>query len=112
MGQVARKLGRRVATLRREAGLTQAALAEMVDVTTETISRLERGAVIPSLERMEQVGAALNVELFELFRFRSRETDRDKAIGHLVALLRRRDVTDIEALTEIAGKILSKWGPG
>jgi transcriptional regulator with XRE-family HTH domain len=109
MGQVAKKLGQRVAEYRQQAGLTQGKLAEKVGVADETISRLERGAVTPSLERMEQVAAALGIELHELFQFRVRENEKEKAMRRLHAILRRHDAGEIDALTEIAVRILARW---
>jgi transcriptional regulator with XRE-family HTH domain len=40
--EVARKIGQRIAELRRDAGLTQAKLAERLGVSVERVSRIER----------------------------------------------------------------------
>lgn len=48
---------------RKMAGLSQAALAEAVGVSTETISRLERGAFEPSLSTACAVAAVLGKSL-------------------------------------------------
>jgi len=48
-------VGRRVAKLRKDKQLTQAQLAELLDVASETISRLERGISIPSLKTFENI---------------------------------------------------------
>ena len=69
MSIIERRLGRRVAELRKLAGLTQAQLAERLDVATETISRLERGAAVPSLARLEGMAGEFGVEMWELFRW-------------------------------------------
>jgi transcriptional regulator with XRE-family HTH domain len=56
----------KVAVKRREIGLTQAQLAELLDVEPDTVSRMERGLLIPSLERLLDYANVLNVSLSEL----------------------------------------------
>lgn len=46
---------------RREAGVTQAGLAEAADRSTDMISRLERGIIAPSFETLEAIALALEV---------------------------------------------------
>lgn len=99
-------LGRRVATLRKSAGLTQAALAAKVRVDVATISRLERAESMPSLSRLEDIAVAVGVELGELFRFKSRASAKDEAIERLVATVRRRSPTEIDAVTEVVDVVL------
>ncbi|HEX9375994.1 MAG TPA: helix-turn-helix transcriptional regulator [Actinomycetota bacterium] len=51
-------IGREVGRLRREAGLTQAALAERIGTTQSAVSRLESGRVVPSLPLLAKVARA------------------------------------------------------
>ena len=57
------QIGMRVRDARELAGLTQAALAEIADVTTETISRLERGLYDPAVSTLIAVADALDMDL-------------------------------------------------
>jgi transcriptional regulator with XRE-family HTH domain len=57
----ARIVGWNVWLRRRAAGLTQAALAAAVDSTVPSVSRLERGRHLPTLERLLAVAQALDV---------------------------------------------------
>jgi DNA-binding XRE family transcriptional regulator len=68
--------GYQVARLRIRRGLTQAQLAEMVDVQEATITRLESGSRIPSLSLLKRIAAALNARI-EL-RFLSDDAKRTK----------------------------------
>ncbi|GAB2181241.1 hypothetical protein DLREEDagrD3_14640 [Denitratisoma sp. agr-D3] len=43
--------------------MTQAQLAEIIGVEVETVSRIETGAQLPSLERLEEIAAALGLSL-------------------------------------------------
>src|SRR5208337_595878 len=84
-------IGIRIAVLRKERDITQARLAELINVTTETVSRLERGVSIPSLQTLENISQALNVSLKELFDFEPRRVKQDsveKEINRIVTFLR------------------------
>ncbi len=100
-----KKVGRRIADQRRLAGLSQAELAEELGVATETVSRLETGAAMPSFDRIVSVAAALEVELHDLFRLRPRDSPEDRAMERLIWLMSRRTATDIDLVTGIAANI-------
>ena len=53
--------GKRIATLRKEKGMTQEQLAEKVDVNTTYISDIERGAKFPSLTLFIKIVDALGI---------------------------------------------------
>ena len=57
------RLGRNIAINRRVLGLTQEKLAEQLGVESETISRMERGATIPSLKTLERLARLLGVTI-------------------------------------------------
>ena len=59
--ELGRRLGGEIAKYRKGRGLTQAALAEMIGVDSETISRFERGTALPSLLRLFELARALHV---------------------------------------------------
>jgi transcriptional regulator with XRE-family HTH domain len=67
----AQEFGRRLASARRRAGLTQEALADRADLTRETISRLERGlanesrksSADPTLTALLALSRALGMQL-------------------------------------------------
>jgi transcriptional regulator with XRE-family HTH domain len=99
-------VGRRIAEWRRSAGWSQARLAEKVNLSTETISRLETGATIPSLVRLAAIARALDLELADLFR-RDRDGDEhERALEHLHSLMSRRTAKEIELIAVLADQIL------
>ncbi len=61
------QLGKNIAMLRKSAGLTQAKLAELVGVETLSISRMERGAVAPSIATLSKIADAIEVPISSLF---------------------------------------------
>jgi len=61
-------LGSNIRERRNQLGWTQATLAELVRVDVETISRIERGAIVPSVFKLEQVASVIGLPLAELLR--------------------------------------------
>lgn len=68
-----KKLGKRIADLRRSRKLTQEQLAEVVDCSVEFISLVERGVNAPSVAGLENFAKALKVEVRDLFTFESKK---------------------------------------
>ena len=64
-----KKLGHRIADLRRSKELTQEQLAEAVDCSVEFISLVERGVNAPSVAGLEKFAKALKIEVRDLFTF-------------------------------------------
>lgn len=64
-------LGFRISSLRRKKKLTQEALAEATGYSVEFISFVERGINGPSIDGLERLSNALDVEVKELFEFGS-----------------------------------------
>lgn len=61
------RIGARVRALRNDAGLTQEQLAAEVDVAPETMSRIERGRLVPSTDLVTRIAAGLGVPAGALF---------------------------------------------
>ena len=69
MDDLRKKFGKRLQTLRRQAGLTQEQLAEASEVSVDFISLVERGINAPSFDSLEKIAKALGVSYQELFDF-------------------------------------------
>lgn len=61
--------GRRVAELRRIAGLKQEVFSAAIGLSAKAVGDIERGAAFPKPERLEIIADALKVPLKELFDF-------------------------------------------
>jgi len=59
-------LGAAVRELRRKRGATQEALARDADLTTATLSLVERGEANPTWDTLKKIAAALGVSMGEL----------------------------------------------
>ncbi len=63
-------LGERIKEIRINRGLTQEKLSEMVESEAKYLSKIEVGQKYPSLEYLENMAKALDVELKDFFDFR------------------------------------------
>ena len=68
-----RKLGQRIASLRKGRKLTQEQLAEAIGCSVEFISLVERGVNAPAVAGLEKFAKILKVEVRELFTFEEKK---------------------------------------
>ncbi|MDD4382557.1 MAG: helix-turn-helix transcriptional regulator [Candidatus Shapirobacteria bacterium] len=61
------KLGERVKELRKDRGLSQEQLAEMVKCDVRTIVAIEGGKRNPTLDTMNKIAKAVNADIKDLF---------------------------------------------
>lgn len=85
-----RKVGKFIARLRKERGITQEALGRMLGVTNKTVSRWENGNYMPDIELLVPLGGELGVSVNELLAGErlSDEQFRKQADENLVAAVR------------------------
>ncbi|MCO5051566.1 MAG: helix-turn-helix domain-containing protein [Verrucomicrobiae bacterium] len=68
-----KKLGQRIAALRKARKLTQEQMAEALGCSVEFISLVERGINAPSVAGLEKFAKVLKVEVKELFTFEEKK---------------------------------------
>lgn len=77
---LAARVGTAIAEQRRARGLTQAKLAEMIDLEQEAISRWERGTRMPTLHRLQQLSDALDCSVDQLLQRGSKRPNDQLAV--------------------------------
>ncbi len=108
MGNPSKELGQRIAVLRKNQKLTQAELAEKLNLSTEYISLLERGLRIPSVPVLKKIEKILDYSLKSLLGLKPEVIKDDKKkekILKLVYLLKNKTIKDIEKIYNIAEAI-------
>ena len=73
--------GRRVKELRLKRNMTQAYLAELINVDDKHISCIENGKKFPSPSVMEKIAQAFNIETKDLFEYYHLQDESDLKIG-------------------------------
>ncbi|HHF3840070.1 TPA: helix-turn-helix domain-containing protein [Haemophilus influenzae] len=62
---IAKNVGMMIAKYRKQAGLSQAKVAELLDLSIDSISRIERGNIVPNVPRLfefDELLAQLNTK--------------------------------------------------
>lgn len=93
-------LGPAIRRRRQDLGLTQADLANVADIANETVSRIERGRLTPSVDIAERIAHALGTTLVRLRdRKRLPPPGPRPCEARLLALVRDLDETAVDDLT-------------
>lgn len=69
MGDLRERFGRRLRSIRTQRNLTQDEFAELLGISVDFLSLIERGRNAPSFENLEQFASRLNLSVAELFLF-------------------------------------------
>lgn len=77
MSSLREKFGTRLRSIRNERKLTQEEFAELVGISVDFLSLIERGINAPSFEVLEQMAAGLKTPVMELFDFRKTRDSRN-----------------------------------
>ena len=63
------RFGHRLRWIRRDRDLTQEEFAELIGISVDFLSLIERGINAPSFETIDQISERLNVPVTDLFSF-------------------------------------------
>jgi len=74
------RIGRNIKIARTRQGITQSQLAETLDIESVTISRIETGAQLPAIDRLEQIARTLKVSLSTLLA----DSSKSGAFGEML----------------------------
>ena len=69
MADLRRRFGTRLRQIRQARGLTQEKFAELIGISVDFLSLIERGINAPSFETLDQIGERLKLPLASLFTF-------------------------------------------
>lgn len=98
-------LGKRIKELRKSRGLSQYQLSEKINIDPKHISRIEVGKSYPSLDTLEKIAKALNVEIKDFFEF-MHEVKSGELIKNINMLLKEVDEDKLRLLLKITRSIV------
>lgn len=96
----AKKIGKVIADLRKEAGFTQKSLSEALSVTDKAVSKWERGLSCPDISLLPKLSILLNTDIEAII---AGDTHR---VGHRKGIIILEDKTETHAGTPIYDKPL------
>jgi len=107
-------VGERIRTLRKEKGYSQEVLAEKAEVHPTYLSDIERGERNISMETLEKIITALDINAVDLFRFEGIEgieerTDKKELMDAINALLAGRRTEEIQMILRLAKDVLGTY---
>ena len=94
-------LGGRIKEFRKLRTLSQEQLAEEVNIAPKHLSRIEVGRGFPSLDTLENLAKALNVELKAFFEFAHNTPNKKELKETLISLLKDADEERLRLLVKI-----------
>lgn len=77
MGELSKKIGRRIKEIRESKGIKQFELAEMLNMEPSNMTRIESGYQIPKEENLVKIAEILQVAIKDLFDFEHIQTKND-----------------------------------
>lgn len=66
---IKKALGNKIRTIRKAKKLTQEKLAELIEIETPNLSHIENGKFAPSIETLQKISRAFEIEPWELYKF-------------------------------------------
>ena len=95
--------------MRKKLRLTQSQFAALVDLSTDCVGKIERGASVPSLLTIFKITTALNIPVESLIIYRATEqSESTPALRSLMSYLQTRSAEDINLIHDIAIKIFER----
>lgn len=82
-----RSLGETISTLRREKGMTQKELADLLNITDKAVSKWERDLACPDTMTIPKLAEILGVSIEELMNAKSVPATGHKGAGYLVNMI-------------------------
>ncbi len=100
-------IGIRIAEIRKQKGLTQEALAGIMEVSPKYLSSIERGKENPTLNMLINIADSLEVDLGQIFTFiQIEDPKRRKAL--LESLLKNADDEQLKLALNLLKVVIGK----
>lgn len=99
-------LGERIKELRKLRKLTQDELSEKIDIDAKHMSRIEVGGSYPSLDTLEKMASALNLEMKDFFEFAHDAKGSKEMRQALDSLAKETDIEKLRLLLKVARAIV------
>lgn len=82
-----RSMGETISTLRREKGMTQKELADMLSITDKAVSKWERDMACPDTQTIPKLAEILGVSIEELMNAKPAPASGHKGADHLINIV-------------------------
>lgn len=102
-------IGKRIKILRKRMRLTQSQLAELVDLSEDSIGKIERGVNAPTTDTLLKIAEGLKIPPAELLgEAQEKEKGGHKALNDFVKYLKTKSAHDVGLIHGIAVMIFER----
>ena len=109
---MAKDISKRIRELRRAMKLTQSYFAELVNLSEDSIGKIERGVSAPTIETLNKIAEELNITLAELLgEARHKIKQQNPAIDEFARYLKTKSPENVRLIHKIANMIFEKKKP-
>ncbi|UOP04899.1 helix-turn-helix domain-containing protein [Conchiformibius kuhniae] len=108
---VSRRIGQAIARRRRASGHTQEHIAEMLNIGSETVSRIERGLIVPNILRLLEFAQLFDCTVYDFLSDSMPAplpASANPAAHRLAQLLDGLDANDCELLLDFAAAFATR----
>ncbi|PTQ70313.1 helix-turn-helix domain-containing protein [Pseudomonas sp. GV071] len=106
--ELAARVGQAIARQRVRCDLSQEQVAERLEIGGEAVSRIERGIVMPNVERLLQLAAIFNCDAADLLtEGSSRPEDQARRLHQLLSTL---DADDRALVIDVVERLVGRLG--
>ena len=96
--------GKRLKEIRKSRHLTQEKLAEIINVDTKQVCRIENGFCFTTFETLQKISTALNISIYELFNFEHKKA-KSILVTEINKMLNEMSENNIELVYKIVTAI-------
>lgn len=100
MDNIKKRFGSKIKEIREKRGLNQEQLAELIDMESRHLSRIETGKSFTTLENIEKIAKILDVNINTLFSFEHKK-DKNELIKEVNMYLKNASQKEIELIYKI-----------
>lgn len=100
MGQLSKKIGKRIKEIREGLGIKQFELAEMLEMEPSNLTRIESGYQMPKEENITKIAEKLGVKEHDLFDFEHFQ-NKDALIKHIDEILAASTQKEVEFIYKL-----------
>ena len=97
--------GRRLKELRKQRKLTQEQLAELVDLDTKQICRIENGGCFTTFDTLDKIAKIFNVKIYDLF-YCEHKQPKDALIKEMNEIFKSASDENIELIYKIVTAVV------
>ena len=108
---IGKDICKRIRDIRTSMKLTQSQFAELVDISEDSIGKIERGVNVPTIETLYKISTALKKPLEELlppYKDKKKGKGKNDAIDGLINYLKTRPSDDVKFIHDLALRILER----